>query len=667
MRARSNRFWIVSAISLVIVSTAAGLTGHRWAISHVRHYTGTEPKTLNCITCHVYARGGSPLDRVLRPRYYSPVNVVVSADGRQLYVTAQERNALLIVQTFKRSNVQTFERSGGVAEIPVGQRPHSVVLSRDGKTAYVTNEESDTVSIIDLKTRRVVATLPTGDAPAGLALSPDGTTLFVANWFGNDISVFDLRRGMEVKRLAGGSNPYELALSPDGASLLVTNQLSSLTARPNPPISEVTVLNTRERRVVARRQVRNAHMLEGVAFAPQGDLALVTLVRPKNLLPAIQVARGWMMTNGLGVVDMRNGRIAQVLLDEVNAYYADPCGVVVTPDGRYAFVTHSGANCVTVVDMAKLRTLLADATPEAILTYANHLGLSSRYVIKRIQTGANPKGLAVSPDGRFVYVVERLADQIAVIDVEKMENVAAIDLGGPKWETVQRRGEKLFNSARATFQGQFSCRSCHPNNHVDRLQYDLEPDGLGRNIVDNRTLLDIRDTGPFKWNGKNTSLYMQCGIRFARFLTRVEPFAPDELNALVAFIGSLRLPPNRNRSTDGVLTPVQQRGKAIFERSVDKNGNPIPEKNRCITCHLPPYYTNRKKENIRSASPTDSAQEFDAPQLNNVYQSAPYLHDGKALTLEEIWIKYSPNDTHGVTNDLGKEGLNDLIEYLKTL
>jgi len=315
----------------------------------------------------------------------------------------------------------------------------------------------------------------------------------------------------------------------------------------------------------------------------------------------------------------------------------------------------------------KLRALLAEASPETLATYADHLGLSSRYVLKRIPTAANPRGLAISPDGRFVYVAERLADQLGVIEVEKLEKVASIDLGGPQWETLLRRGEKLFNSARATFQGQFSCRSCHPNNHVDRLQYDLEPDGLGRNIVDNRTLLNIRQTGPFKWNGKNTSLYMQCGIRFARFLTRSEPFSPEELNALVAFMGSLRQAPNRHRSPGGEPTPAQQRGKAIFERAADRAGNPIPEKNRCSACHPPPHFTNQKKENVGSASPTDSAQEFDTPQLDNVYQSAPYLHDGKALTLEEIWIKYSPDDTHGVTGDLGKEGLNDLIEYLKTL
>ena len=53
--------------------------------------------------------------------------------------------------------------------------------------------------------------------------------------------------------------------------------------------------------------------------------------------------------------------------------------------------------------------------------------------------------------------------------------------------------------------------------------------------------------------------------------------------------------------------------------------------------------------------------------LRTAWRTAPYLHDGSARTLEEIWTVFNPKDTHGVTNDLQKDELNDLIEYLKTL
>jgi cytochrome c peroxidase len=52
--------------------------------------------------------------------------------------------------------------------------------------------------------------------------------------------------------------------------------------------------------------------------------------------------------------------------------------------------------------------------------------------------------------------------------------------------------------------------------------------------------------------------------------------------------------------------------------------------------------------------------------LTNIALTAPYLHDGSAHSLEEIWTVYNHTDKHGRTNDLTKDELNDLIEYLRT-
>ena len=55
------------------------------------------------------------------------------------------------------------------------------------------------------------------------------------------------------------------------------------------------------------------------------------------------------------------------------------------------------------------------------------------------------------------------------------------------------------------------------------------------------------------------------------------------------------------------------------------------------------------------------------PHLNNIYASPPYLHDGRAATLEEIWTLYGKADKHGVGRRHDKNQLNDLVEYLKAL
>ncbi|MEE9117381.1 MAG: hypothetical protein V3U02_02140, partial [Calditrichia bacterium] len=99
----------------------------------------------------------------------------------------------------------------------------------------------------------------------------------------------------------------------------------------------------------------------------------------------------------------------------------------------------------------------------------------------------------------------------------------------------------------------------------------------------------------------------------------------------------------------------------------DNSGNAIPQEKQCSFCHSYPYFTNREKFDVGSSSWLDTHGVFDVPHLKNIYATPPYLHDGRASSLDEIWTIYNPYDTHGVTNDLTKDQLNDLIEYLKTL
>jgi cytochrome c peroxidase len=195
----------------------------------------------------------------------------------------------------------------------------------------------------------------------------------------------------------------------------------------------------------------------------------------------------------------------------------------------------------------------------------------------------------------------------------------------------------------------------------------LEPDGFGKDIVDNRLLENLAGTEPFKWNGGNPDLPTECGPRTEKYFFRSQSFGDHELTDLVTFIFSLPNRPNRNRLPNGELTPAQERGKAIFERMRSKNGKPIPPENQCGFCHSGAKFTNRQQLDVGTGKPTDRSPLIDVPHLLNVAHSAPYLHDGSAQSLEEIWTVFNPKDKHGVSNDLTKDELNDLIEYLKTL
>ena len=598
--------------------------------------------------------------------YKSPIQLLLSRDGRQLLVACEQSGEVLVVDT----------RQGQVQHrIAVGGDPFGLALSADEKLLYVGCRRSNDVAVVELKTLQVQSRIAVGDDPHGLALTPDGCFLMVANLGTHDLSVVDLAQGRETKRLPLGRAPFGLALSVDRKTLYASSQYSNPVPFRSPPVLELSAVDVLAQQVRERRALPGAVIGQGLAVSPDGHWVVTAVELPKNLLPETQVYQGWMVTFGFALTETRpGGRSAFLLIDEPNLYFADPYGVAFSPDGRWLYLSSSGADALTVVDFAAAcKVLQADtqgrlgASDEELRQDARHLGLSSEYVVARIPTGANPKGLALSADGRWLYAALRLADQIAVIDTRKRAVTSSIDLGGPPVVSPLRRGAQLFNYASISFQKQLSCATCHPEYNVDGLSYDIAADGgMGHNIVDNMTMRGIGPTAPFKWRGKNPTIERQDGPRAAQLFFRTHGFETEDRHLVAQFIESIPKRPNRYLAPGGQLNKTQLLGKKYFERAYDNQGHYIPAANRCITCHPAPTHTDHYIHDVGSRASHDRDGDFDTPHLMNVYERPPYMHDGRCYSLEEIWTVYNPDDTHGVTNDMNKEQLNALIEYIKT-
>ena len=592
---------------------------------------------------------------ISKDRYLSPLEMVSSPDGRLLYVVCQDSDEVRVVDVAIQ---QSYQQCPG--------RPHAArnrIVVPTVVKLYITNAWSDTVSVIDTATLQVVQTLPTGYEPSGVVSDRSNTTLYVANRLSGDVSVIDLKSGQETKRLLAGRGASYLALSPDGKWIYCTHIYPNAGAFRTQPNSEITVIDTERQRVVERKPLHNVAGVFHVALSADGRLGVAAQLRPKNLIPLAHVEHGWAFGDSLTLFGDDVGGIVQIPIDELDRYYALPWGVAIAPDKSKIFLTTAGSQSVTVIDVPRLlKTVRARRQP-----FVNDLSASADYVLARIPVGHNPRGVLLSPDGKHLYVANRLDDNIAVIDTATLRTMSTIDLGGPRNADAIRRGERLFYTADFAFQGQFGCSNCHLDATIDGLQWDLEPDGFGKDIVDNRSLENLAGTEPFKWNGGNADMPTECGPRTEKFFFRSQSFNQQQLTDLVTFVFSLPYRPNRYRVSNGELTPAQERGKAIFERTTYKNGKPIPDSNQCATCHSGPKYTNQKQVDVGTGKSTDRSPVLDVPQLPNVAYSAPYLHDGSARSLEEIWTVFNPKDTHGVSNDLTKDELNDLIEYLKTL
>jgi len=615
-------------------------------------------KVASILAVVLLAIAAQPVDKqpgsLMRERYLSPVEMALSPDGRLLYVVCQDSDEVRVVDV----------RSGNViSSIPVGHVPRGIALSPGGRQIYITNAWSDNVSVIDARTLKVVQTLPTGFEPTGIVVDRSGSTLYVANRLSSDISVIDLKAGQETKRLLAGRGASYLALSPDGKLIFATHIYPNPGAFRYQPNSELTVIDTARQMVVERKLLHNVAGVFHVAMSADGRLGVAAQLRPKNLIPLAHVEHGWAFSDSLTLFGQDVGGTVQIPIDELDRYYALPWGVAIMPDKSKIFLTTAGSESVTVIDVPHLLKVVR-SRPQP---FVNDLSATVDYVLARIPVGHNPRGVLLSTDGKRLYVANRLDDNIAVIDTGNNKVISTIDLGGPKNVDALRRGERIFFTAGYAFQGQFGCANCHLDATIDGLQWDLEPDGFGKDIVDNRSLENLAGTEPFKWNGGNPDMPTECGLRTEKFFFRSQSFNQQQLTDLVAFVYSLPYRPNRYRLPNGDLTPAQERGKAIFERTKYKSGKPIPEANQCSTCHSGPKYTNQQQVDVGTGKLTDRSPVIDVPQLSNVAYSAPYLHDGSARSLEEIWTVFNPKDTHGVSNDLTKDELNDLIEYLKTL
>ncbi len=145
------------------------------------------------------------------------------ARGR-VYVSLWGRAAMLVLDA----------RTGAeLARWPVGPHPNEMVLARDGRL-FVAEANTNTVSVLDPATGRVLETLstavspgaPPGSMPNSLALSPDGQLLFIANANTNSIAVFDIsapRRAVSLGFIPVGWFPTAVRVSADGRTLVVAN------------------------------------------------------------------------------------------------------------------------------------------------------------------------------------------------------------------------------------------------------------------------------------------------------------------------------------------------------------------------------------------------------------------------------------------------------------
>jgi YVTN family beta-propeller protein len=595
--------------------------------------------------------------------YLSPTALAAASDGKTLFIACATANQVAMFDT----GAAKVNRVVNVPESPLG-----FALSGDGKQLYVTCAAPESrVCIVDVASAKVVANIPAGHTAMAPVLSPDGRTLYICNRFDNEVAFIDLGTKKTTKRAKVPREPVAAAVTLDGKFLLVANHIHSGRADEDVVASSVSVIDTASGRVVKEIALPNGSgLLRDVRISPDGKYACVTHLLSRFHLPTTQVDRGWINSNALSLIDLAELKLINtVLLDNIDRGAGNPWAAAWSADGKTLCVTHAGTHELSVIDfpalLAKLARFSAAPDPKAKVDYSaasrtaadvpNDLSflVGLRQRIKLPESDRGPR--AVTLLGTKAYLANYFSDTLSVIDLAGNACAASIALGPTREMSVVRRGELLFNDATMCFQGWQSCASCHSSDaRVDGLNWDNLNDGIG-NPKNAKSLLLAHQTPPSMWLGvrSNAFVSVRAGIRNSLFTVRPE----EDAVALDEYLKSLKPIPSPHLAK-GKLSPAALRGKKVFFN--DDVG--------CADCHKGALYTDMKLHDVGTVGKFDqSADRFDTPSLIEVWRSAPYLHDGRAVSVRDVTTTCNKKDEHGKTSRLTKQQIDDLVEYVLSL
>jgi DNA-binding beta-propeller fold protein YncE len=548
-----------------------------------------------------------------------------------------------------------------VLEVAVCADPRSLARSSAGEI-WVACHDGDAVAVLDAA-GGLLAEIPTGygSAPYGLVFSPGGGTAWVTLQGSGELRRFDAATRLETGNLVLGPSPRAVAVSGDGARVLVTRFLSPAGHAEVWDVDAASLSLARTLRIPKLGGDLNrdttasgrgvANYLTGLAISPDGTGVRVASNKPnaeRGLVFAHDLDQDNTVRNLLSRLDLASGALAGTI-DVDNSDSA--AAVAYAPLGDYVFVALQGNDEVVVFD-----ALLEGA--------ASGLG----GFVTRLGAGAAPQGLCVDAPASRVFVQNLLGRGVTAIEAEELfrsgdKAVPSTEVSTAAAEALAPEvllGKRLFYGAgdpRISAEGYLSCATCHVDGGQDGRVWDFT--GRGEGFRNTTSLRGRAGTGHgnVHWTANFDEIQdFENDIRGAfggRGLMSDADFAATsatlgpakaglsaDLDALAAYVSSLgreTIPRSPYRDAGGAMTAQALAGRALFG-SLD-----------CGVCHAGDAFTDsaaggapvlhdvgtiRTTSGGRLGGPLAG---IDTPTLLGVWASAPYLHDGSAETLEDVF------------------------------
>ncbi|MGH7680451.1 MAG: hypothetical protein ACRENN_00520, partial [Candidatus Eiseniibacteriota bacterium] len=579
----------------------------------------------------------------------------------------------------------TLTRAG---DIPVGLEPVSVTAF-DDTYAYVVNNVSDDVSIVNLSTLSVVGTLRVGDEPTDVVFAGSPKRAFVCVSGEDAVKLYDLVNpeaptlntvrpifGRHPRSLAARGNEVYVGILDAGNRTTVVSatdvQNGGGPAPPNPPRKltsaapnvglivqkvgndwvderpasqktwnsvipydmpdrDISVLDANSGALL--RTVSDVGTnLFNLAVAPGSGNLYVTNTEANNRTRFESNLKGRFLQNrisriGLGgttpsTIWHLNTHIAYDTIPgpdfEKDLSLSQPIDIAINPSETRLYVAALGSDKVGVVEAAS--GLVLNRIPSSLSPPPRRGG---------------PTGLALDAARGQLYVLNRFANSVSILDTQTESNVGEVFLRFDPSPREVIEGRRFLYDATLSDHGDLACSSCHIQGNFDNIAWDLgnplgdkDPAPPGSLLIPDfdpmkgpmttQTLRGLATTTPFHWRGDRQD-FTKFNPAFVSLMGNRTQLSASDMQKYNDFIMTMAYAPNPNQNLDRTWpnppapTPSPTRGLAQFQANHDVVA--------CDGCHALPTGTNGT---LIPGVLLQESQAIKVPQLRNMYQKTGF-------------------------------------------
>lgn len=327
----------------------------------------------------------------------SPVNIAITPDNRFGYVANNNDDGIPGGDTVSVIDLKTNKVIKTISD-PSFNQVYTVTINEQGSKAYITNSNSNSISIIDIATNTVVGVITGFDGPSGMAIMPNGRIAYVNNYGGSDgvgsgngttVRVVDLETNTIIgPAIVVGLAPAALAITPDGAFVYVINYTTG-----NPHTGQIAVIDTKNNTVI-----QTIHGLFGpyaIVITSDGNYAYISNFGSNNFSP---------IGKTVSVLDLKTNKIITNI--DIGT---QPAGIALSPNGAVIYV----AIFNTLYLGANFTNLTAGIGIVRVINTKNNQLLSQKILV-----GSSPAGITISPNGKRAYVCNYGSNNVTVLDID---------------------------------------------------------------------------------------------------------------------------------------------------------------------------------------------------------------------------------------------------------